>query len=152
MTGLAVVGGAGLALAGCGENKAAEDGTDPGDAPSEAVHFELVDGWYRDQEARYYDFGRNSPATGNTVESAPISAFITGMDSKGEPQFVEGQGTVVEAEPGDAEYSDLWDVMLVTVTDGYEPDSIRSAEAVAESGYEVTGAGMLVNCPLVPAG
>jgi len=152
MTGLAVVGGAGLALAGCGDNQSAKGGADSGNAPSEAVHFELVDSWYRDQEARYYNFGRNTPATGDTVETAQIWAFITGMDSEGEPQFVEGQGAVVDVEPGDDDYSDLWEVTMVTVPDGYEPDSIRPAQAVADSGFEMFEPEMLVNCPLVPAG
>lgn len=152
MTGLAVVGGAGLALAGCGENQAAGGGTGSGNATSEARHFALVEGWYRDQEARYYDFGRNTPTTGDKVETASIWAFITGMDSEGEPQFVEGQGAVVDVEPGDDDYSDLWEVTLVTVPDGYEPGSIRSAQAVADSGFEMFEPEMLVNCPLVPAG
>ena len=152
MTGLAVVGGAGMALAGCGENEAAGGESESGEAPSGAKHFELVDGWYRDEEARYYDFGRNTPATGDNVGTAPLWAFITGTDGEGNPRFLEGQHAVVDVDLGDAGYSDLWEVLLVTVPDGYEPDSIRSAEAVAESGYELTEAGMLVNCPLVAAG
>ncbi len=44
MTGLALAGTAGVTLAGCGDNQSAEGGTDSGNAPSEAVHFELVDG------------------------------------------------------------------------------------------------------------
>lgn len=146
LSGLVMVGGAGLGLAACG------DGTGSDQTASEPVHFALVSGWYRDREARYYDLGRNTSATGDVVDTAQIWVFITGMDSEGNPQFVEGQGSVVEVVPGDAEYSDLWEVMMVTVPDGYEPDSIRSAEAVTESGYPVTEPGLFVNCPLVPEG
>ena len=96
--------------------------------------------------------GRNTPTTGDTVKSAPIWVFITGMDSEGAPEFLDGQGAVVDVEPGDAGYSDLWEVTFVTVPDGYEPDSIRSAQAVADSGFEMFKPGMFVNCPLVPAG
>lgn len=44
MTGLALADTAGVALAGCGEKQSAEGGTGSGNAPSETVHFELVDG------------------------------------------------------------------------------------------------------------
>lgn len=111
----------------------------------------LITGWYRGDEVRYYDFGMNSPVSGNTVTPAPIWAFITGMDDDGNPVFVEGQHTIIDAVPGDMDYSDLWEVQLVTVPEDYEPDSIRSRDEVEMGGYEITPPGIYVNCPVVEA-
>jgi hypothetical protein len=43
-------------------------------------------------------------------------------------------------------------VNLVIVPEDYEPDSIRSAEEVQQSGYEVMQTDTYVNCPVVPEG
>jgi hypothetical protein len=103
----------------------------------------LVQGWYRDEEVYYPDFGLNIPF------AIPIWAFITGMDSGGNPQFVEGQHNIIDAVPGDDGYSAFWRVNLVTVPEDFEPDSIRDAADVNEMGYEVTETDLVVNCPIV---
>ena len=119
-----------------------------------AQEFALVDGWARGEAVQYYDFGMNSPldAATNAVGVAPIWAFITGLDDDGNPLFVEGQHNIIDAVPGDEGYSDLWEVNLVVVEDGYVADSLRSAEAVTASGLEMLKPGLFVNCPVIPAG
>ena len=121
-----------------------------------AKQFDLVHGWYRGEEFTYYDFGMNSVTNGAVVTPAPIWAFIHGMDAGGNPMFVEGQHNVVGVVPGDAGYSDLWQVNFVVVPEDYEADSITSAEDLtamtSSMGYEVITPGVLVNCPVVPAG
>ena len=155
------VGALALVAVGCGDDDDNGNGatattaatTAPTTAPTaEAMERMLVHGWYRNEEVVYYDFGTNSPATGASVGSAPIWAFITGMNADGTPAFVEGQHNVVDVVPGDAGYSDLWEVMLVTVPDGYEADSIKSRADVESSGYPIMPAGIFVNCPIVPEG
>lgn len=118
-----------------------------------AKDFALVEGWHRGDDVVYYDFGMQSPMpAGNVVGVAPIYAFITGIDADGNPQFVEGQHNIVDVVPGDEGYSDLWEVNLVTVPDGYEPDSITSKDALDAAGFEMMKPGLFVNCPVVPAG
>ena len=113
----------------------------------------LVAGWFQDREVQYYDFGTNTPlAANNTVPTQPIWVFIHGMNADGTPDFVEGQHNIVDVVPGEPGYSDLWQVVMVTVPEDYEPDSIRSAEDVRDSGFETQTTGMLVNCPIVPEG
>lgn len=113
----------------------------------------LVAGWFQDREVQYYDFGTNTPlAANNTVPTQPIWVFIHGMNADGTPDFVEGQHNIVDVVPGEPGYSDLWQVVLVTVPEDYEPDSIRSAEDVRDSGFETQTTDMLVNCPIVPEG
>jgi hypothetical protein len=113
----------------------------------------LVTGWYRDREVKYYDFGDNTKlGQGSSVQTAPIYVFIHGLNADGTPDFVEGQHNIVDVVPGEAGYSDLWQVMLVTVPDDYVPDSVKSAAEITTAGYEMTATDMFVNCPIVPAG
>jgi hypothetical protein len=118
----------------------------------EAKEFDLVNGWYRDRQVQYYDFGSNSPSTGGAVSAAPIWAFITGMDANGDPVFVEDQKNIVNVVPGDAGYSDLWQVNLVTVPEGYVANSVRSYDDLVAAGYTITPTSIFVNCPIVPEG
>lgn len=118
----------------------------------EAKEFEHVEGWYQGRQVQYYDFGMNSATTGSVVSAAPIYVFIHGMNPDGSPDFVEGQHNIVDVVPGDDGYSDLWQVMLVTVPADYEPDSVRSKADLDAAGFEVTATDMFVNCPIVPAG
>ena len=113
----------------------------------------LVSGWYQDRQVQYYDFGTNTPLVGeSSVQTQPIWVFIHGMNPDGTPDLVEGQHNIIDLVPGEAGYSDLWQVVFVTVPDDYEADSLRSAEEVRDSGYETEVTDMFVNCPVVPAG
>lgn len=104
----------------------------------------LTQGWYQGGRVYYPDFGLN-PAV-----AIPIWVFVTGMDAGGNPVFVEGQRNIIDAIPGDEGYSDFWHVRMVMVDDSYEANSITSAEAVGDAGFEVVQAPMVVNCPVVP--
>ncbi|HEU0072800.1 MAG TPA: hypothetical protein VFS30_02220 [Dehalococcoidia bacterium] len=127
--------------------------TTAAEAPSGGNELSLVAGWYRDAEVKYYDFGANTPlAEGNSIATAPIYAFITGMDADGNPQFVEGQHNIVAVKPGDDGYSDLWRVNLVTVDDAYEADSVKAVADVMSGGFAVTETDIFVNCPIVETG
>ena len=117
-----------------------------------AKDFALVSGWYRDEPVVYYDFGTQSPVDGVAVQTAPIWAFITGKDGDGAPIFVEGQHNIIDAVPGEDGYSDLWQVNLVTVPEDYEANSIHSAADLQAMSYPTEQPGLLVNCPVVPAG
>jgi hypothetical protein len=113
---------------------------------------ELTQGWYEGRQTFYYDFGANTQATedGGQVITAPIYALITGFDEEGNPQMVEGQHNIVGVVPGDPGYSDLWEVIFVTVPADYGANTFTSVEDVLNSGYETTVPGVLVNCPIVP--
>jgi hypothetical protein len=103
----------------------------------------LVEGWYRGQQVFYPDFGAN-PAV-----AIPIWAFSTGMDDKGMPKLVQGQGNIIDSVPADPGYSAFWRVNLVTVTASYTANSIKAADAVRSSGFPVTQTDIVVNCPVI---
>ena len=105
----------------------------------------LVQGW-KDGEAVFYpDFGMNPPV------AIPIWVFATGMDSSGNPVFVDGQMNVIDSVPGDAGYSAFWNVNLVMVDEDYEANTAKSAQDVRDMGYEVMQTELMVNCPVVEA-
>jgi hypothetical protein len=103
----------------------------------------LTQGWYRGQHVYYPDFGMNPPV------AIPIWVFANGQNADGSPRFVEGQHNIIDSVPGDAGYSAFWRVHLVMVDESYEPDSITSASAVADGGFEVVQTDLMVNCPVV---
>ena len=112
-----------------------------------------LEAWVDGVEVQYYDFGSNSGlATDETVATAPVWPLIRGFDAEGGPQFVDGQHNIFDTVPGDPDYTDLWAVTFVTVPDDYQPETIRSLFEIEASGYPVTSAGMLRNCPFVPEG
>ena len=123
-------------------------------ALAQGTNYELTQGWYEGRQTFYYDFGANTPATadGTQATTSPIYVLITGFDGEGNPQMVEGQHNIVGVVPGEAGYSDLWEVVLVTVPADYQADTFKSVDDVMSSGYEMTMPGLLVNCPIVPAG
>jgi len=69
-----------------------------------------------------------------------------------------GQFPVVDLAPGDAGYSDLWDVWKVTVPPGFKINALRDMATVEKlladpaSGYTAARTGVLVNGPIVPEG
>ena len=83
------------------------------------------------------------------MATQPIWAFITGFDAQGNPQFVDGQNNVIDSVPGEPNYTAFWDVRLVVVPEDYVANTIRSAQEVAASGFEVGSPEIVVNCPVV---
>lgn len=106
----------------------------------------LTKGWHKGRPIYYFDFGAN------TDTAAAIYAFITGMDAQGNPQFVTGQHNIIDAVPGNADYTAFWQVTLVTVPSGYTADTLRSFSAVTASGYPMQATDNIVNCPVVNGG
>jgi hypothetical protein len=107
-------------------------------------HFpqQATEGFYRGQTVEYLDFGPVKLRPGNKV--APIWSVTNG---------VEGQVNIIDVVPGQAGYTPLWGVQLVTWKAGATPRLLTSAAAVrkAVGAGEVTvkKAGIVVNCPLI---
>jgi hypothetical protein len=99
--------------------------------------------WYKGKEVHYFDFGPSPDFT------LPIYAFITGLDSAGNPQFVPGQHNIIGVIPGQGGYSAFWDLHLVKVPADYQANSITSIAQALASGYEMIHPGIVVNCPVI---
>jgi hypothetical protein len=79
---------------------------------------------------------------------APIYAFFT----EGTQTPVAGQLNVIDVLPGEAAYSDFWQVTMVSVPANYVANSVTSLDAIKAAGFKLTPTKMLVNCPVVPDG
>jgi len=113
--------------------------------PNEPVNFDqdpfITQGFGPHGEiVKYYNFDVQPTAP------APIYVLMKG----GKP--VDGQLNIVDVIPGDSGYNDFWQIIAVTVPDGYVANTITSAAAVASSGFAKSSTNMLVNCPIVPDG
>jgi hypothetical protein len=101
-----------------------------------------TEGFYRGQTIEYLDFGPIKLKPGNKV--APIWSVTNG---------VEDQYNIVDVVPGQAGYTPLWGVMLVTWNDGATKTKLTSAaavrRAVAAGQATVKAAGLVVNCPVI---
>src|SRR5690349_11249681 len=108
--------------------------------------FPVVQGWFDGRATFYYDFGMNSPALDDAtkVASAPIYVLVTGFDASGQPQPLAGQHNIIDVVPGEAGYSDLWQVNFVTVPSGTAANSVRSLDEIQKAGYPVKPTDMFV--------
>jgi hypothetical protein len=124
-----------------------------GDNGAGATELKLISGWYRDRRVQYFDLGTNTKLTqGSSIAVAPIYALVSGVDAQGNPRPVQGQGNIIAVKPGDPGYSDLWQLNLVTVPEGYKANDIKSVAALRSSGFASAPTTMYVNCPVVPRG
>ncbi len=114
--------------------------------PGEAIDFDsgpfITQGLGPSGEVvRYYNFDVMPTAP------APIFAFFYEDGTK-----VPNQLNVVDVTPGEAGYNDFWQVVKVTVPDGYVANTITSAAELTAAGYDTEFTTILVNCPIVPEG
>jgi hypothetical protein len=107
-------------------------------------HFpqKATEGFYRGQTIEYLDFGPIKLKPGN--KTADLWSVTNG---------VKDQYNIVDVVPGQAGYTPLWDVNLVTWKSGVTPRLLTSAGAVrkALSAGELTmkKPGIVVNCPVI---
>jgi len=93
------------------------------------------------QVVRYYNF--------DVQPTAPAPIFALFYES-GDP--VPGQHNIVDDVPGDSDYNDFWQVVKVTVPDGYVANTATSLQDLVDAGYPMEFTDILVNCPIVPDG
>jgi hypothetical protein len=93
------------------------------------------------QVVRYYNF--------DVMPTAPAPIFALFRES-GDP--VVGQLNIVDVVPGEEGYNDFWQVVKVTVPDGYVANAVTSVQGLVAAGYATDYTDILVNCPVVPDG
>lgn len=152
--GVTLTTGAGLAAfaaVGCGDDDDEPKATATAAAGTPTVQ-KLVAGWYKSKEVKYYDFGDKTKLAGAGVATAPIFVLIKGKKADGMPDPVEGQHNIVDVEPGEAGYSDLWQMNFVTVPADYKADTVKSLADITKAGYKTEPQQAFVNCPIVAKG
>lgn len=99
--------------------------------------------WYEGHEVQYFDFGETS------VTPAPMLVFAHGQDSTGKPDYFREQGNIADTIPSVPAFPDLWSVELVHVDSAYAANTLKSISAVRSSGFMISPASALRNCPVV---
>jgi hypothetical protein len=105
----------------------------------------IAAGFYAGTTIHYYDFGPIKLAPGNKL--APIWAVTNGA---------AGQHNIVDTVPGRADYSPLWQVMMVTFKSGVAPRLLTSADQVKQAAQAgdvtIQPTDTVVNCPVLDFG
>jgi len=116
-----------------------------------AFVFPVINGWYKDRHVYYYNFFTNSPKSGGIVQTAPLYSLVTGFmnGNVSLPIPVAGQHNIANVLPGDSAYSDLWQIIFVTVPNTYVANNITDVTTLLAT-YSNTTIGPKVNCPVVP--
>jgi len=114
-------------------------------AMADSIHHfaqKATEGFYRGQTIEYLDFGPVKVKPGNKV--ADLWSVTNGVD---------GQYNIVDVVPGQAGYTPLWDINLVTWKPSATKRMLTSAAAVrkalAAGDVTMKPAGLVVNCPVI---
>jgi hypothetical protein len=121
-------------------------------SPRYAMEFELIQGWYRDRTALYYDFG----AVSAPVTAARVIWPIHGFDARGNPVAMRGQLPIFSTIPGVAGYTGLWRITYLVTADLAQPNTIRDMRSVDDFVRRRRGrmveTNEVYNLPIVPRG
>lgn len=99
--------------------------------------------WYEGHEVEYFDFGETS------TTPVPMMVFAHGQDASGKPDYLREQGDIADTIPSAPAFPDLWSVELVHVDSAYSANTLKSASAVRGSGFMISPATTVRNCPVV---
>jgi hypothetical protein len=115
------------------------------------INYALIQGWYNERATFYYNFGNNSAVVNGQVQPCNLYSLVTGFDANNNPIPVAGQHNIAPAVPGNPIYSDLWQIIFLTVPATYVANTVKDA-TVAVASFTTQTTGPLVNCPVVPIG
>jgi hypothetical protein len=82
--------------------------------------------------------------------STPAPIYV--LFREGSSSSVDGQLNIINLLPGEAGYTDFWQIQKVSVPANYVANSITSLDEIEAKGYTITSTTDLVNCPVVPKG
>lgn len=121
-------------------------------SPRYAGESELIQGWFRDRVALYYNFGP-VPAT---IAPGRVLWPVHGFDARGNPVAMRNQRPIFSTLPGLPGYSGLWRLAYVVVADKLQPNDLRTVEGVEEAvrrrRASIRETSLTLNLPIVPRG
>lgn len=108
-----------------------------------AKTFAPINGWSDGKSIQYYDFSQSSENVGNAY------VLVTGFDANNNPIKVADQKDIYDAKRSDADYTDFWRILYVTVPTNYQADSIKSSDDIEKSNWSIKDSGRVENRPQV---
>lgn len=120
--------------------------------PRYATEIGLTQGWFRDRNVLYYDFG----AVPIGASAGRVLWPIHGFDAKGNPVAIRGQRPIFSTIPGLADYSGVYRLSYVVTADHVQPNTVRdiaAVDALVRRGRAlIRETDMTYNLPVVPRG
>lgn len=110
---------------------------------TEPMIFEPHEGWYNGKKITVHDFGPSSSRIGS------LYVLVTGFNESGNPVLVEGQNDIFDSKRDNPNYSDFWEIKFVTVPEGYEANSIKTAKEIIDKNFPIKLTGTTVDQPQV---
>ncbi len=110
------------------------------------VTYRLVEAFYQDRQVYYYTFNNGSPVVDDGA-AVGVGVQYRLVDVDGEP--IEGQYDILSANIGDEGYSDLREIVEVSVPEDYEANSITNAADLLAEDWPQNATGINRNIPVV---
>ena len=112
------------------------------------VTYRLTEAFYKNQQVYYYTFNNGTPVLDDGAEVA-VGVQYHLVDATG--QSIEGQADILTANVYEADYSDLREIIEVTVPDDYMPNSITNHTDLLAEDWPQIATGLTHNSPIVRA-
>ncbi|MCI0714515.1 MAG: hypothetical protein L0154_30455 [Chloroflexi bacterium] len=114
-----------------------------------SITYQVVEAFYGGRQVYYYTFQNGTPILD---EGARVGVGVQYrlVDEDGTP--IEGQYDIIAANIFEEGYSDLREIINVTVPDDYKPNSITSADELLAQDWPPTSTGETYNIPLARSG
>lgn len=110
--------------------------------------YRLTEAFYENQQVYYYTFNNGTPVLDDGAEvEASVQYRLVNADS----QAIEGQPDIITANIWEEGYSDLREIIEVTVPGDYEANSITNHTDLLAQDWEQNPTGVMRNIPLVRA-
>lgn len=118
--------------------------------PQATITYSVFPSFYNNQQVFYYIFNNGTP-TVNDTGLVEVSQQYRLIDSSGQP--IDGQYDIIPTGPFTIGYSDLREIIEVTVPDDYIPNTITSIETLELQGLlteeNLNPTGETLNIPVV---
>lgn len=114
-----------------------------------SITYQVVEAFYEGRQVYYYTFQNGTPILD---EGARVGVGIQYRLVNGDETPIEGQHDIITANIHEEGYSDLREIINVTVPDDYEPNSITSAEELLAQDWPQTPTGETYNIPIARPG
>ncbi len=109
------------------------------------MHQVIETAWFNGK--KYWAIGPNIPLPINPEETKTAEEYVIvyGVGEEEEPHLVPLQLNIYDSIPGMPQYSPIWHLNYVIVPQDYVPNTLRSAEQVLNSPYQVIPSDRYVN-------
>jgi len=104
-------------------------------------------GWYEGRHSYYYDFATNTPVVDDVVQVNKAYYLVYGFDTNNNPEYVPGQYPIFLYGLNQTGYSDLFEVIFLTVPQIYVANSVKDSTTALSNWAPGIAADYYLNLP-----